>query len=91
MPIPPYKVVCQKCGEPATLKVASEWTDGETRELKTYAIVCSRCLEKAHEDAKVRHAACQVHAGETLEKPGVWELSVGRPTASLTRRLDLES
>lgn len=90
MPMPPYKVVCQHCGEPATLKVASEWSDGETRELKTYAIVCLGCLNRALAEAKGRHTLCQVHTGETLEKPGVWELAVGRATASLIRRADLE-
>ena len=47
MAMPPYTIHCQACGAKASLKVASHWSDGETRELKTYSIVCDRCLDAA--------------------------------------------
>ncbi len=90
MGMPHYHVNCARCGQPATLKVASQWSDGDTRELKTYAIVCAGCLIPALASARERHLQCRVLPGETVGAPGVWELATGKPSTSLVRRPDLE-
>ena len=37
MPMPPYPILCyrQGCEKPAVYKIAAQWSDGITRELKT--------------------------------------------------------
>ncbi len=90
MAMPPYTIACQECGAVATLKVASQWSDGETRELKTYAIVCAGCLRSALGQARARHSQCRMLPGEAVDPPGVWELAVGQPSGALPRRTDLE-
>lgn len=91
MVMPPYTIQCQACGAKASLKVASHWSDGETRELKTYSIVCDRCLDAALKMAKARYLHCQVLPGESIEPPGVWELGAGKSSGALVRRPDLEN
>ncbi len=67
-----YPLLCQCCGETATLKIASEWSDGQTRELKTYSICCEACLSKEWFAAMERQRSCRVSLGETLGPPGVY-------------------
>ena len=92
MPMPPYPVRCYApgCGEEATYKVAARWSDGQTDELKTYALVCEAHLPGLLAAARVKRAACRLAAGETLEEPGVYELSRGDRDQSLVRRPELE-
>ncbi|MCY2938819.1 MAG: hypothetical protein NTV55_10735 [Planctomycetota bacterium] len=90
MNIPRYRVSCESCGVEASLKIASSWTNGDTTELKTYAIVCPTCLPAALRGARNRHAACAVASGERVELPAVFELAMGRPSHCLLRRADLE-
>ena len=90
MAMPPYIVTCARCGAVASLKVASQWSDGETRELKTYSIVCQGCIAPALAAARLRHRQCRVLPGETVEAPGVWELAAGKCSMALVRRPDLE-
>jgi hypothetical protein len=68
-----YPLLCQCCGGPAALKIASEWSDGQTRELKTYSICCEACLPKELASAKVRQGQCRVSPGESLGAPGVYD------------------
>jgi hypothetical protein len=92
MPMPPYPVTCVRpgCGQPAVFKVAAEWSDGATREFKTYALCCPACLPDQFRDAKRRHAACRTAPGETLLVPGVYELVRGARDTKLVRRAELE-
>jgi hypothetical protein len=73
--MPPYPVVCQSpgCGAAATLKVAAEWSDGVTAELKTYALCCEACVAKWLDTAKDHHRLCRLAEGESLSEPNVYD------------------
>jgi hypothetical protein len=89
MPMLPYPILCC-CQAPAEFKVAAAWSDGITRELKTYAITCRTCLMKSLSEARAKAKLCRLLPGEVLGVPGVYELA--RPTENrlLRRREDLE-
>ncbi len=93
MPMPHYPVRCYAPGCPAeaTFKVAAHWSDGLTDELKTYALACPDCLAALLAAARVKRAACRLAAGETLDEPGVYELSRGGRDRALARRPELET
>ena len=92
MPMSPYPVLCYAagCSAPAVYKVAARWSDGTTHELKTYALACVECLQKLFTSAVAKRAACRLAVGESLEAPGVYELTRGARDRALTRRPDLE-
>jgi hypothetical protein len=68
-----YLVKCQRCGQPARLKIASRWTDGHIIEWKTYALACRDCAEAALADARARRDACRTDPGETIDPPVILE------------------
>jgi hypothetical protein len=88
-----YPVLCYAagCSAPAVYKVAARWSDGTTHELKTYALACPACLPKLFAIAVTKRAACRLAPGESLEAPGVYELTRGARDRTLTRRADLEA
>jgi hypothetical protein len=92
MPMPPYPLVCYRrgCGQPAVFKIAARWSDGVTQELKTYALSCPDCLAEWYRRSCAKQAECRLAKGETLERPGVYELRRGQRDRTLTRRTDLE-
>jgi hypothetical protein len=92
MPMPSYPLRCYtpSCEELAVYKIAACWSDGVTRELKTYALACSACLAAAFRRSRGKQAACRLAPGETLEAPGIYELVRGRRDPQLLRRADLE-
>ena len=87
-----YSVRCSRpeCGAPALYKVAAAWSDGTTRELKTYYHSCAGCLRDHFRAAGVKQRLCRLTAGETLDSPGVYELASGAADHALARRRDLE-
>ncbi len=93
MPMSPYPLVCYAAGclAAAAYKIAAKWSDGVTTELKTYALSCESCLARQFAAAGAKRSACRLAAGETLDAPGVYELSRGGRDRSLTRRPDLEA
>src|SRR5438309_1017806 len=92
MPMPPYPVRCYApgCANLATFKIAARWSDGNTRELKTYYLACPDCLPGLFAEAVVKRAACRRAPGETLEEPGIYELNRGGRDKTLKRRTELE-
>ena len=80
-----YPVDCV-CGLPAGWKVAGAWSDGLTRELKTYALCCRDCLPTAFAAATRKCANCRTAEGETIEGPYVYE----RTPDGLIRRSEAE-
>ena len=92
MPMPPYPVICYAsgCRNEASFKVAAQWSDGITHELKTYYLSCSGCLADLHVRARAKRDACRLAPGEMLEEPGIYELHRGERDRALTRRRDLE-
>ena len=93
MTMPPYPVLCYApgCGRPAHFKIAARWSDGVTHELKTYSLACPDCLPGLFAKAAVKQRACRLAAGETLEPPGVYELTRGARDQQLVRRPELEN
>jgi hypothetical protein len=90
MPMPPYRLSCYHCGDLARYKIAARWSDGITQELKTYGLACEACLAAWFRRSLERQAACRLAAGETLERPGIYELTRGSRDRELTRRTELE-
>lgn len=89
----PYPVKCYGpgCGHLAAYKVAACWSDGTTRELKTYALACPDCLSNLFDAAEAKRAACRLAPGETLEPAGIYELHRGDRDRVLKRCPDLET
>lgn len=93
MPMAAYPLLCQSpaCGAAARYKVAACWSDGATAELKTYALCCPACLPRHFADAWRKQLACRLAPGETLDRPGVYELCRGTRDPSLLRVAELEA
>jgi hypothetical protein len=93
MPMPPYPVLCYTpgCGKPAAYKIAARWSDGVTRELKTYGLACEECLPAWFRRAGERHAACRRAPGESLDAPGIYRMSRGERDQKLERIVQLEN
>jgi hypothetical protein len=92
MAMRPYVVTCSRrgCGDAARYKIAARWSDGVTRELKTYALSCEACLAGQFATSLGKQASCRLAPGETLQAPGIFELTRGQRDAKLARREDLE-
>lgn len=90
--MPPYPVNCcgAGCLAAAAYKIAAQWTDGTTRELKTYFLSCEVCLKTLLERAGEKQRVCRLAPGEKLEPPGVYDLSRGAPDRQLVRRAELD-
>jgi hypothetical protein len=92
MAVPRYPVICYRpgCTREAAFKVAANWSDGITDELKTYYLACAECLAKLYTLAVAKRDSCRLAPGEVLEAPGVYELHHGERDKTLKRRPDLE-
>jgi hypothetical protein len=90
--MPPYLLSCYQrgCGQPAVYKIAARWSDGITRELKTYSLCCAECLPACYRHSVEKQKACRLASGETLEPPGIYRLERGQRDRSLERLTDLE-
>ena len=93
MPMPQYPVLCytKGCGKEAKFKIAANWSDGITGELKTYTLSCPDCLSAWFQESCARQAKCRTVAGETLEPPGVYYLQRGQHDQQLRRAADIET
>jgi hypothetical protein len=93
MPMPPYAVLCYTpgCGRPAAYKIAAEWSDGLTRELKTYGLCCAECVPAWFARARERKGACRAAPGETLGEAHVFRIQRGQCDQRLERMTELES
>jgi hypothetical protein len=92
MPMPPYPVLCYTpcCGRTAVYKIAAQWSDGLTQELKTYALSCPECMAGWFHASRGKQARCRTAPGETLQPPGIYLLQRGARDVHLVRREDLE-
>lgn len=91
--MPHYSVLCYTsgCGLPAAFKIAARWSDGTTRELKTYSLACPECVPVLYASAAERRRSCRLAPGEILDGPEVYELRHGVRDRELSRRTDLET
>jgi hypothetical protein len=92
MPMPPYPILCYRkdCKHLAVYKIAAQWSDGITRELKTYALTCEEHLPAYFHESRQRQKACRTTPGETLEAPGIFRMVRGQRDRVLERLADLE-
>jgi hypothetical protein len=90
--MPPYPVLCygSTCDKLAVFKIAATWSDGITKELKTYGLTCADCLGELYLRSCAKHKACRVIRGESLGAPEIFALSRGQRDLHLARREDLE-
>lgn len=90
--MPPYRVMCHSrdCPSEADFKIAARWSDGVTRELKTYFLACGRCLPGLYAKSLVKKRACRLTPGESIGDPEVFELIRGQRDVELVRREELE-
>ena len=88
-----YPVLCTRlcCQRLAVYKIAARWSDGATAELKTYALACAECLPEVFRVSRQKNSACRRARGETLEQPGIYQLSNGQRDRQLERCSDLET
>lgn len=82
-----YRSICSApgCALPATLKIASVWSDGRFSELKTYGLACAEHARELLDAAHRKQAATRLAEGETLDPPGLFRLEPGRRDAELER------
>jgi hypothetical protein len=87
MPLQNYVIRCctRDCPREAEFKIASRWSDGITRELKTYALCCGECLPECLRQSHVKQSACRLTTGESLEAPDVFRLKRGARDCDLER------
>ena len=76
MPMPVYEIRCQtaECGKLAVCKIASRWSDGVTKELKTYFLTCEDCRDASLREAIKKKQICRLTDGEVLSEPEVFPL-----------------
>lgn len=88
-----YPVLCygENCRQPAKYKIAAKWSDGQTSELKTYGLACDSCLPFLFRDSIRRQRLARTLPGELAERPGIYQLNLGKRDADLIRMTDLET
>ncbi|MCS7167625.1 MAG: hypothetical protein RMI91_01210 [Gemmatales bacterium] len=93
MPMPPYPVLCYEpnCGRPAIYKIAAEWSDGYTRELKTYGLTCADCLWKWYQRAVRSRQALRLAPGEYVGELAVYRFERGKRDVELVRDHEVET
>ena len=78
------------CGEPATYKVASRWSDGTFSELKTFGFACSEHLGQVFQDAEERCLDYTLCPGEVIEEIAIYRFEPGKRDRLLQRLWGLE-
>ena len=89
----PYVVRCTEpgCQEPAGYKIAGEWSDGTTKELKTYGLACEGHLEGVFRRSRSKQSHCRVAEGESLSEPRIFQVEQGRRDRELVRLPEREA
>lgn len=82
-----YTMSCSApgCPDPVRYKLAAVWTDGTSRELKTYGLACEAHRESLREAAEGRRRGLILADGEQIEPVGVYRLTPGTRDVSLER------
>ena len=88
-----YRVLCgtEGCTELARFKIAAEWSNGTTRELKTYGLACEQHLEAEYRRSLLKQQSCRLTEGERLSPPEIFRLEPGRRDRELVRLQEIES
>ena len=74
-----YRPACSAphCPEPALYKVAAEWSDGTSRELKNYGLACEAHGEEVLAEARSRRGRLTLAEGEVVAQVQLWRLVPG--------------
>ena len=82
-----YEPICSApgCERPAVFKVAAVWSDGTTRELKTYGMSCEAHRDLVLDSARARQKGLRLIESESIEPVGLYQLLPGLRDSELTR------
>lgn len=88
-----YEVRCaaEGCQELAQYKIAAEWSDGTTSELKTYGLACEQHLAGLFRRGHEKRSHCRIVEGESLSPPRIFRLNTGCRDRQLQRAPELEA
>lgn len=89
----PYPIRCyqKRCPNVAIYKIAAQWSDGIIGELKTYGLVCARCLPEWYRRSVMKQASCRRAPHEQLDTPGIYRLDRNKRDAQLERLREMEA
>ena len=80
-----YQPACSSpgCDLPAVYKVAANWSDGTSQELKNYGLACEEHRQSALDAARKRRAALKLWDGETVGTISLYKIQPGRRDVEL--------
>ncbi len=86
-PIFVYRPAClaNGCPDAAVYKIAAEWSDGTSRELKNYGLACETHHRQLLKRARENHGALKRSDGETVGPVELYQLQSGFRDAQLPR------
>ena len=90
MPTTVVRCSLPDCREPASYKIAAQWSDGRVAELKSYGFSCSDHLSTVFREAESRRHDYETTPGETLEEIAIYKFEQGRRDRQLQRLWGLE-
>jgi hypothetical protein len=76
------------CDHPAIYKIAAAWSDGTSRELKNYGLVCEPHRGAQLTLARRHHQALRLSDGESVGPVELYVLRTGCRDVELTRLVD---
>jgi hypothetical protein len=82
-----YQPSCTRtdCNRPAVYKIAAAWSDGTSKELKTYGLACESHRDELLAEARSKQRTLRLAEGETVGPIGVYQLLPGVRDAELSR------
>jgi hypothetical protein len=71
-----YRAGCStpRCETPAVYKIAANWSDGSSRELKNYGLACEQHREEELAAARRRHQGISLSEDETVAPVELYRL-----------------
>jgi hypothetical protein len=76
------------CDHPAIYKIAAAWSDGTSRELKNYGLVCESHRDVLLTLARSHHQGLKLSDGESVGPVELYVLRTGCRDVELTRLVD---
>jgi len=80
-----YRPSCSagRCDQPAVYKIAATWSDGSSRELKSYGLTCEVHRDSYLAAARRHHEGLRLSDGETVGPVEIYLLRSGCRDAEL--------
>jgi hypothetical protein len=76
------------CNQPAIYKIAAAWSDGTSRELKNYGLVCEAHRDSQLTLARSHHQGLRLSDGESVGPVELYVLRTGCRDVELTRLVE---